>query len=92
MAIHAAQVDRMDQGIGRVIATLAEEGMLNETLVLFMADKKLVGDYPVGGNPEYGILHLMGRDKKTAKYEIFHGNPQEVEKLDGAAPSETKKR
>ena len=68
MAIHAAQVDRMDQGIGRVIATLAEEGMLNETLVLFMADKKLVGDYPVGGNPEYGILHLMGLDHERLSF------------------------
>lgn len=38
MAIYAAQVDRMDQGIGRVIDTLTKEGLLNDTLVLFMAD------------------------------------------------------
>ena len=38
MAIYAAQVDRMDQGIGRVIEALAKEGMLEDTLILFMAD------------------------------------------------------
>lgn len=38
MAIYAAQVDRMDQGIGRIVAALEKEGMLDDTLVLFMAD------------------------------------------------------
>jgi arylsulfatase A-like enzyme len=38
MAIYAAQVDRMDQGIGRVIEALAKAGTLDDTLVLFMAD------------------------------------------------------
>jgi len=38
MAIYAAQIDRMDQGIGRIIATLEKEGMLENTLVMFMAD------------------------------------------------------
>src|SRR5204863_80714 len=35
---------------------------------------------------EVRILHLMGRDKKTAKYEIFNGNPQELERIDGNPP------
>ena len=38
MAIYAAQVDRMDQGIGRIVAALEKEGILDNTLVLFMAD------------------------------------------------------
>jgi arylsulfatase A-like enzyme len=38
MAIYAAQVDRMDQGIGKIIATLEKERMLDNTLVMFMAD------------------------------------------------------
>lgn len=41
---------------------------------------------------EVHILHLLGRDKKTAKYEIMHGNPQEIERLDGSAPPEAKKK
>lgn len=67
--------------------------------------KKLLEKYPdtsiyhgriVAAKNEIGyelrVLHLLGRDKKTAKYEIFHGNPLEVEKLDGAAPPEARKK
>ncbi len=36
--IHAAMVDEVDQGIGRVVATLEEEGMLENTLIWFMSD------------------------------------------------------
>jgi len=38
MAIYAAQIDRMDQGIGRIIESLEKQGVLDDTLVLFMAD------------------------------------------------------
>jgi len=38
MAIYAAQVDRMDQGIGNIVAALKKTGQLDNTLVLFMAD------------------------------------------------------
>ncbi|WP_295122233.1 arylsulfatase [uncultured Chitinophaga sp.] len=38
MAVHAAMVDRMDQGIGRIIATLKQTGQLDNTLILFLSD------------------------------------------------------
>jgi len=38
MAVYAAMIDRMDQGIGRVLDTLKERGMEENTLVLFLAD------------------------------------------------------
>jgi arylsulfatase len=38
MAVYAAQIDRMDQGIGRVMAKLREVGAEDNTLVLFLAD------------------------------------------------------
>src|SRR5262249_8255172 len=38
MAIYAAQVDRMDQGIGRIVAALRKTGQLENTLILFMSD------------------------------------------------------
>lgn len=41
---------------------------------------------------EVRILHLMGRDKKTARYDIMYGNPSEIEKLEGSAPPEAKKK
>lgn len=38
MEVYAAQIDRMDQGIGRILKTLEDEGELDNTLVIFLAD------------------------------------------------------
>ncbi len=38
MAVHAAMVDVMDQGIGRMIEALRETGQLDNTLILFLSD------------------------------------------------------
>ena len=38
MQVYAAQVDCMDQGIGRIVAALRESGQLDNTLILFLAD------------------------------------------------------
>ena len=38
MQTYAAQVDRMDQGIGRVLASLEEAGRLDDTIVVFLSD------------------------------------------------------
>lgn len=67
--------------------------------------KKLLEKYPdaniyhgrvVAAKNEIGyelrVLHLLGRDKKTARYEVMYGDPQGVEKLDGNAPPEVKKK
>lgn len=47
MSIYAAQIDRMDQGIGKVLAKLESEGKLDNTLILFLSDN--------GGCHEGGI-------------------------------------
>ena len=38
MEVYAAQIDRMDQGIGRIIAALEETYQIDNTLILFLAD------------------------------------------------------
>ena len=38
MAVYAAMIDRMDQGIGRVLATIDKIGAQENTLVLFFSD------------------------------------------------------
>jgi len=38
MEVYAAQVDRMDQGIGRIVHCLTEIGELDNTLILFLSD------------------------------------------------------
>ena len=38
MEVYAAQIDRMDQGIGRIVLALEETGRLDDTLIIFLAD------------------------------------------------------
>ena len=38
MRAYAAQIDRMDQGIGRIVETLRTVGALDDTLLLFVSD------------------------------------------------------
>ncbi len=38
MAVYAAQIDRMDQGIGRIVSALDTAGQIDNTLILFLAD------------------------------------------------------
>src|SRR5690606_11595597 len=38
MEVYAAQIDRMDQGIGRIIDALKETGQLDDTLIIFLSD------------------------------------------------------
>lgn len=38
MAVHAAMIDCMDQGIGRLIAALKKNGQLDNTLIVFLSD------------------------------------------------------
>lgn len=38
MAVYAAQIDRMDQGIGQVIKALEQSDRIDNTLILFLAD------------------------------------------------------
>lgn len=38
MEVHAAMVDRMDRGIGQIVSALERNGMLQNTLILFLSD------------------------------------------------------
>lgn len=55
MAVHAAMVDRMDQGIGRIIKALKESGQLNNTIILFLSDN--------GASPEICANYKPGFDR-----------------------------
>ena len=54
MAVHAAMVDRMDQGIGQLIDALEKNGQLDNTLILFLSDNgcsnEICEDYSPGEN------------------------------------------
>ncbi len=55
MAVHAAMVDRMDQGIGRIINALKESGKLDNTIILFLSDN--------GASPENCMQYGAGFDR-----------------------------
>lgn len=55
MAVHAAMIDRMDQGIGRIVAELRRTGKLDNTLILFMSDN--------GASPEDCAAYGPGFDR-----------------------------
>ncbi len=38
MEVYAAMIDNMDQNIGRILSTLEEEGIAQETVVIFLSD------------------------------------------------------
>jgi arylsulfatase len=43
MEVHAAMVDRMDQGIGRLLEELEKEGRLENTIIFFASDNGAIG-------------------------------------------------
>jgi arylsulfatase len=57
MAVHAAMVDRMDQGIGRIIEALKENGELENTLIIFLSDN--------GASPEDAAAYGSGFDRPS---------------------------
>lgn len=55
MEVYAAMIDRMDQGIGRIVAELKRTGQLENTLILFLQDNgacaELMGRSPQAKHP-----------------------------------------
>jgi arylsulfatase len=81
MEVYAAQVDRMDQGIGRVIGALKETGEFDNTLIVFLSDNGGCAE----GLPEErawweerirdeGIATLTTRDGRPVRF----GNRPEI--------------
>ena len=58
MATYAAMIDRMDQNIGRLLSTLAELKIDDNTLVMFLSDNGGCSEEPGGRDPsqEPGII------------------------------------
>lgn len=55
MAVHAAMIDRMDRGIGRIIDALRKTGKLDNTLIVFLSDN--------GASPENCAAYGPGFDR-----------------------------
>jgi len=80
MEVYAAQIDRMDQGIGRIVRTLEEAGQLDNTLVIFMSDNGACAeDIPEGVTVDELVNKLMIAKADTREGEPVHfGNNPEL--------------
>ena len=69
MAVYAAMIDRMDQNVGRIVASLNKTGQLDNTLILMLADN--------GGCAEILTEKSVGRhipDKTRDGRPVRRGN------------------
>jgi arylsulfatase len=60
MEVYAAQVERMDRGIGRIVAELEAHGVLDDTLILFLSDNGGCREELV---PSWGDYFFKGRER-----------------------------
>jgi arylsulfatase len=71
MAVFAAQLDRMDQNIGKIVAKLEQMGIADNTLIFFLADN--------GGNyEEFGVPATNANRPIWLPYETLDGRPVRV--------------
>src|SRR5699024_8708862 len=80
MEVYAAQIDRMDQGIGRIINSLEETGQLENTLIIFLSDNGACAeDIPTGVTKEEMVENLQLARSKTRKgEEVQFGNDPDI--------------
>lgn len=60
MSIYAAQIDRMDQGIGKVIEHLKRSGRYDNTLIIFLSDNGASAEYDMLGTDFWGNFNDPG--------------------------------
>jgi len=79
MEVYAAQIDRMDQGIGRLLAALEETGQLDNTLVLFLSDNGACAeDIPDDVTAEEMLRLKIGTARTRDGAEVRFGNRPHV--------------
>ena len=69
MAVYAAQIDRMDQGIGRIVARLKEEQVLENTLIMFLSDNGGCAEFLAEdtGKPDPSRYNIPTRDGRPMR-------------------------
>ena len=80
MEVYAAQIDRMDQGIGRIVSALEDVGQMEDTLILFLSDNGgCAEDIPEGVEPKQLVEDLMIAQYRTRDgRDVVIGNDPDV--------------
>jgi arylsulfatase len=80
MEVYAAQIDRMDQGIGRIIQSLKDTGQLNNTLIIFLSDNGACAeDIPPDVTEEELVNNLqLARSRTRNGKKVQFGNQPDI--------------
>ena len=80
MEVYAAQIDRMDQGIGRILDELERQGKIDNTLIIFLADNGACAeDIPEDVTIDELVHKLMIARRETRDGSVVHfGNDPEL--------------
>ncbi len=70
MAIYAAQIDAMDQGIGKIVAKLKEKNQLDNTLIFFISDNGACAEFVSSGKSKA----VDGTEETFESYRINWAN------------------
>jgi arylsulfatase A-like enzyme len=73
MAVYAAQIDCMDQGIGDIISTVEKHGALDNTLIIFLSDNGGCAEGQ-GGDLTLEQLPLLGNNQPAQSYRTNWAN------------------
>lgn len=74
MEVYAAQIDRMDQGIGRVVEALRRHGKLDNTLIVFLADNGGCAEEVGEGWANNMVRLRIGNPETWAGRPVHYGN------------------
>lgn len=72
MATYAAQIDEMDQSIGRLLTFLDERGQLDNTMILFLADNGGCAEFISSGSDT--TTEAIGRPESFESYRLPWAN------------------
>jgi arylsulfatase len=71
MAVYAAQIDCMDQGIGRIVSAVEKSGKLDNTLIMFLSDN---GGCAEGISRANKDIKVLGAEDSFESYRINWAN------------------
>ena len=69
MEVYSAQVERMDQGIGKIVAALKQNGALEDTMIIFLSDNGGCAEflYEDSNSPDPSRTIPLTRDGREVK-------------------------
>lgn len=74
MEVYAAQIDRMDQGIGRIVKALRDTGQFDNTLIVFLADNGGCAE-ELGGGSDSWVKKMVDRGARVGTTHTRDGRP-----------------